>query len=253
MIAPANGRILLAGDTHGNLHHWKNDLLIAADAFDCQVILQLGDFGYWEHTAEGKYYLDWLNERCLARSVWVLWIDGNHENHQMLRKTYVDSDDEFAMIRDRIWYAPRGMRWTWNDKRFLALGGAYSIDKEWRKVGKSWWPEEELTEEEIERASAGGRCDILVSHDVPSGVYMQHHFALAGHSYLKNDPICERHRGYVRRVVDATHPTQLFHGHYHVPYKDMLTLDDGWTVQIQGLGCDDMGPRSWTILDLEGE
>lgn len=250
MIEPANGRILVAGDTHGNLQHWKNELLPAAATLDCPVILQLGDFGYWEHQKSGRYYLDWLNERCLARDVWVLWIDGNHENHTMLRSQYVDDYSEFACIRDRIWYAPRGMRWTWHGQRFLALGGAYSIDKNWRRPGTSWWPEEELDEEEITRASAGGKCDILVSHDVPYGIDLQLHFAIFRATYLKHDPSCERHRQRVRRVVDATHPRHLLHGHYHVPYNDVLTLDDGWSIKVTSLGCDEMGPLSWTVLNL---
>ncbi len=45
-------RVLLAGDTHGN-GRWVGHLCKLARRHGCEVILQLGDFGFWPHTTAG--------------------------------------------------------------------------------------------------------------------------------------------------------------------------------------------------------
>lgn len=50
-------RVLLAGDTHGQAG-WIKWLCKRAVSNDCEVILQLGDFGFWEHKPHGRVFLD---------------------------------------------------------------------------------------------------------------------------------------------------------------------------------------------------
>src|SRR4051812_6589522 len=60
--------------------------------------------------------------------------------------------------------------------RFVALGGAYSVDKQWRvneerkrrAPGTLWFPEEEMTDTEFYRHLAGpSPVDVLLAHDKP--------------------------------------------------------------------------------------
>lgn len=52
------------------------------------------------------------------------------------------------------------------------MGGAASHDKQWRREGKTWWPEEMPSESEMEycRASldrVGWKVDYVVTHEAP--------------------------------------------------------------------------------------
>jgi hypothetical protein len=73
-------------------------------------------------------------------------------------------------IAPNVIYQPRGSTFTDSDgTRFLFVGGAPSIDQAFRTPGKSWWPEETITEEEHERAMAvEDRVHVLVTHDAPN-------------------------------------------------------------------------------------
>ncbi len=131
-------RLLVAGDTHGNHMHWKHVLLPAARKHQVDGIVQLGDFGYWPLTGEGLNYLAWLSAELDDDDLRVIFVDGNHEDHKALRQLPARADG-FVEVTDRILWAPRGHRWTWQGVRFLALGGAYSIDGQYRKLDSGRW------------------------------------------------------------------------------------------------------------------
>lgn len=239
-------KILLVGDTHGNpagiIYAFS-----AATFLDCDRIVQLGDFGYWEHKQGGGEFLDLVSELAQTHDVPFYWIDGNHENHTKLRKEYA-SENTFWTIRNGLFYIPRGTRFTWGGTRFMGFGGAYSIDRGWRKIGESWWWEEEITDEEVEAAIADPEpIDVLLSHDVPSGVDMRLMMARRGFDY-KNIPASEKGRMQLRKVVNAVRPSHVFHGHYHVNYRQEVDYGYG-PVKVTGLNCDESGTESIYVLD----
>ena len=52
------------------------------------------------------------------------------------------------------------------------LGGAYSVDKDWRIEGESWWPDEQPSEKvkaycEVRLAEADWKVDYVFSHTCP--------------------------------------------------------------------------------------
>lgn len=239
--------VLVLGDMHGNASALTAHLK-SAHARGVRDVLQLGDFGYWEHSDDGAGYLRWTNRMLEQYDQTLVFVDGNHENHQLLRERYVNSAHDrgggLYEVRPRILYACRGARWIWG-ARFLAMGGAYSIDKEpvpgipetrhWRRVeGKSWWPEELIADGEIDLAIHGGPCDVLASHDCPDGVDIP--VPTATHSIMGKDafPPSVENRRKLRRLVDAVHPTLVLHGHYHHRYQATLTLETGENVEVHG-------------------
>ncbi len=69
----------------------------------------------------------------------------------------------------------RGEVYTIEEKTFFCMGGARSIDKQWRKFGVSWWPEEMPSREEYDNALSnlaahGFRVDYVITHDAPTKI-----------------------------------------------------------------------------------
>jgi hypothetical protein len=224
------------------------------------VICQLGDFGYWPHQSEGMRFLSKTEKLLAARGTVAVFIDGNHENFDLLWAVGHEVTCEgFVRLSDHLFYAPRGLRWWWRDVGFLALGGAHSIDKEWRlglerrrrkpaqRQRWFWWPQETLTDAEVARASSNkGRVDVLLSHDCPEGVDLSgpclpEHLAA---------PEITENRLRVKRVVDAVAPAAIFHGHYHFFHERPYHGDRGRATPCTGLGME-AGPKSWRVLDLD--
>ncbi|EQD70602.1 hypothetical protein B1B_04905, partial [mine drainage metagenome] len=151
-------RVLLAGDTHGD-GPWFAHLVTLAGRHRVAGIVQLGDFGYWPHEAFGQRYLTQVDALCTRARLWCLWLDGNHEDFDALEQEFVRPDDGFTLIRPTSLHAPRGHRSRWGGVRFLAVGGAASIDRALRLPRRSWWPQETITDAQVAVAIAGGPTD----------------------------------------------------------------------------------------------
>jgi len=226
---------------------------MCADArlMGCDVIVQCGDFGFWAHTPKGSAFLDAASAALAATEMRCVWVDGNHENHEVLRNVYMENgtqDDEgFWIIRPRLAYAARAHRWEWDGLRYLALGGAFSIDKEWRHPMVSWWPLETISMAEAELAASGGKADVMVTHDCPWGVDGIIGSGTAGNKDFF--PESQANRKVLLSVVEEVRPSLLVHGHYHHRNSALLRLRDGWEVQVEGLNCDDR-PHAFWVKEL---
>lgn len=242
-------RLLVAGDTHQNYMHIVDTLFVAADREGIDRIFVVGDFGYWPRNKDGQTFLKELEKTAKAYGIVVYWLDGNHEDHHALRdlKDRREDSEGFWRISEHIRYAPRGHRWTWDGVRFLALGGAFSIDRNWRRVGVSFFFEEVLEQADVYNAIEGGKVDIMLTHDLPAGdmLYPIEMIKSRGYSII---PESYRNTMYVREVVDAVQPELLIHGHYHMKYGQPLDNDKTYVV---GLCCDGSGKESYVIIDLD--
>ena len=270
-------RVLVAGDTHGNTAH-VDYLLRAAAREECGWVFVVGDFGYWEHTHDGRVFLDKVDRLAGRYDVRVGFLDGNHDNAALLLDRYTDRDgDGLVVVRERIRYAPRGHRWTWGSTRLLAAGGAASLDRTWRLAreaqrtaraarkhsyrpatapeqqprnfaGTLWFPDEELTDDETDQIiAAGDGVDLLLTHDKPRISAPSFNRTAAEAAYPNQDRI--------QRIVDALAPARLIHGHLHHRYTERLA---NGTV-VEGLTCDPVagfglpGYRvedSWLVMEL---
>lgn len=248
-------RILLAGDTHSHLEHWEY-LLHQRALFDCDAVIQLGDFGYYPKVEHLGYYISGLEEmiyQCgLAGTDFrIYFIDGNHDDHASLFKLPRD-EDGFAIVSEHIRWIPRGHSFTWDGVKFLGLGGGYSVNrKHMEKVGL-YSPHELLIDTEIERAIKVGKVDVLLTHDVPEGINIAEIIGRTrgGDAGFKPHPPSHENRRKLRRVVERCRPRQVFHGHYHAAHRNELRVGDR-IVKIEGLAQENKGPRSWTVFDTE--
>lgn len=241
---------VIAGDTHSNMKHLNWLVSQVAPAAGSTKILQLGDFGYWGERGDG--HMKYLNKIAEENGVEVYFIDGNHEHHPELRRHTKTDDEGFVIIRDHIRYIPRGHTWEWHGVKFMGLGGAYSVDKNLRKVGYSWFPEETITDEEVEYACSKGQVDVMLTHDVPMQVDMIPLFG--GIEGLRESNrrwgaeasiLSDKNRAQIGKVVDTCKPVQVFHGHMHTRHTQHVFTKDGHQVRVDGLGCDGMLADSW--------
>jgi Calcineurin-like phosphoesterase len=262
MHAEAPSRIVVAGDWHGNAEHGRRVIAYAAAQLADQpvkIILQLGDFGVWPD-AEGVDYIGALLDACHDYDARIWFIDGNHENFDMLPRLAI-SDSE----RQRIHWLPRGHRWNWHGREWLAMGGGVSLDKagppclkcygrgayarqQCRKCGGlgrfpriegiNWWPDEEITLPQAEAAIAAGRADVLVSHDCPARVV--HAFPDRPWWWAPEDILRqEAHAEILQCIASGTRAARIIHGHLHMGYQ--RTCDFGYgPVEVTGL---DRDPR----------
>ena len=228
-------RVLVVGDTHGNTKWWLDHVIPMAKRNGAEGIVQAGDFGLWMDR-NGDRYLDVVNQALEDNGLWCMFVDGNHENFDALLKLPLRGDG-LREVRPRILHLPRGHRWTWQGLKFLALGGAASVSSNRRVEFFNWWSQESITGGEVAVSSAGGKCDVLISHDAPLDVRLQ--------GFTPHAP-SEANRGALQTVVDATEPRLLFHGHMHHAYRARL---DKTATLVVGLDkAEDMG--NCVLLDI---
>jgi hypothetical protein len=254
--------VLVVGDLHGN-HQAARRAFVTAKRRKADVIFQVGDFGYWPHADGGAFVLA-CAEYAEMVGIDLYWVDGNHENHPMLNNLIAGllkegGHEDPIKIDNGIFYVPRGCVLEWCGRRLLGLGGAYSIDKEWRlkedrerrkrvrdqvlaKGGQatpieaailgaetwSWWPGEEITEADAARAKSVGAVDVMFTHDKP--------ISSSPRWNRKAFPECEPNQRAIQDVMAVVRPSVLMHGHLHFRYEDEVYVgNDGRTCRVYGL------------------
>lgn len=259
---------MVIGDTHGNQKSIVPKIKLAGE-LGIQKVLQVGDFGLWDHLFDGVQFVDAVNEAAGKAKLTVHAIGGNHENwdHWYWYTDNLPTSHGWAMLRSRVALAPKVHSWTWNHRTFVAAGGAVSVDKEWRlknEVGgydgargryvrgtgerTLYWPNETLTDEELLKAKgfAGTKVDYLITHDCSNKT--------PWNGRLKADVDSEQHRRKIDKILLATAPGMHFHGHMHTKY-DWLNFvgernGEAIYVQTYGLECD-TDYYSYGILDTD--
>lgn len=205
----------LAGDWHGNGRYGRRALEYAIDR-QANVVLHMGDFGIMGADLTIQRYLESLSVVLDAHEIDLYFLDGNHEDHPQLAE-YPYAEDGTQVLAKRIFHLPRGFRWQWGDVKFLALGGAHSVDRQSRTPGYSWWPEETVTAEQASKVMQDGEADVMLTHDAPAGWTIP---GLGDDRYWPEAEIrtANLHRDLLALVAQTVKPRHLFHGHYHSRY-----------------------------------
>jgi hypothetical protein len=240
-------KVMIAGDWHRNARWAVHAIRQGCRELQSpRVILQLGDFGLWRG-GFGANYLSELSAELEKQDADLFWIDGNHEDYGFLKKVTEHTEQgELTEVSPRIWYLPRGTRWTWHDREWLALGGAASVDRAFRTEGSSWFREEEITLLQAAMVAFGGPADVMITHECPRKVTR---FLPLGHGMAGWDlEVSRSHQELLDRIIDHVEPSFLFHGHMHLAHQGTFTYPHG-KVQVRGLGCDGQ-QENWAILDV---
>lgn len=171
--------VYLSGDTHGYL-----DMQKAIDFFETEELLAplskkdyliiLGDAGIlWD---DGKNDA-WVRQELHKLPVTTLWLDGNHENFQLLLEYPVREwhGGSVHVLAPDILHLMRGCCYEIGGRIFWVFGGGNSVDKMWRTQGIDWWPQEMPSMQEYQRGmesleAHGFQVDYMLTHTAPSRV-----------------------------------------------------------------------------------
>ena len=170
----------LLSDIHGAIE----PILKWLNGTDEKYCIQLGDFGFIfeekENIAE-EMQLDMLEEDLAEKDKILFTILGNHECWP--RYISMDTVEIFGakcwQVRPHIYAVQRGEVLKIEDKTFLCIGGANSVDQDWRTKYKQvyginiWWPEEQIEVEDIGNAlhnCPDKKVDYVLTHTPPGDV-----------------------------------------------------------------------------------
>lgn len=171
--------IYITGDTHGpiDIHKLNKRYFDDTNLTKDDYLIICGDFGLvWDKSPEEKFWLDWLNKKNYT----TLFIDGNHENFSILNSYPVETwnGGKVHRISDSVLHLMRGQVFTIDNRTFFTMGGAASVDKNWRTPGISWWPEEMPSDEEYIEANLNlynyeNEVDYIITHTAPTSIVSQ--------------------------------------------------------------------------------
>jgi predicted phosphodiesterase len=233
-------RILVAGDLHGSITHSRWVVQRAVD-LGIEEILQVGDFGFWTHERRGVRFLDQINRMLVSSGRRMTVVRGNHDNVKLIHDMHghdLDSDG-FIRVRPNLRLAPDGLVWTWGGRRFIALGGAYSLDKQYRLQWEEctgpethWFPGEEMTTEAMEAAvrDAAPGVSVIVAHDRPASARLD--------KPPLSDPGLIPNPRNLANAIQALTPLVYVHGHMHYRYDDKVLHGDGGWTRVIGISSD---------------
>lgn len=209
-------KIFVTGDLHSTIDMHK----LSVDAFPeqkqldkCDYVIICGDFGgVWDGGKTDKYIQKWLEDKPFT----TLFVAGNHENHPLLGQYEVNqwNGGNVHFIQPSIIHLMNGQVFTINNMKFFVMGGARSTDKEYRVIGKSWWPEEMPSQAEYDEAlynlgASDWKVDFVLSHCAPDSV--QHWINPA----FEHDGLTF----FLETVKQDLNYRAWFFGHYHINKK----------------------------------
>ncbi len=211
--------IYITGDIHG-----QEERISEISAF-CRennttrddILIVLGDVGvnYWLDSRD-----DAVKEMLSEIPITFVCIRGNHE----ARPESVGTYKEVSMFGGVVYREEKypsviflrdGGEYTIGGKTFLAIGGAYSVDKDYRLAfGYKWFPDEQLSEEErheILEAVRGHSYDYIITHTCPFEFQPTDLF-LSSIDQSTVDKTTELYLGCIERSVSYK---KLYFGHFH--------------------------------------
>ncbi len=240
--------IYLTGDCHGDYGRFSTENFPEQKEMSREdYVIVCGDFGYWDRSAWQEWWRKWLSRKPFT----LLWVDGNHENYDMLAELPEErwQGGRIHRVSENIFHLMRGQVFTLQGARIFAFGGARSHDIQdgildpqapdfkrkykalrsrnaWFRVNRrSWWEEEMPNEEEflegkrnLERQD--WKVDYIVTHCAPTSIQ-----AIAGAGSFQPDALTD----YLEEIRRRCSYQRWFFGHYHdnrnVTEKDLMLYE----------------------------
>ena len=204
--------IFITGDTHRDFSRLDN---IGFNKDDMLIILGDAGINYFLNKEDNKI------KDCLKKyNIKMFCIRGNHEERPENISTY----KEINMFGGKVYieeeypyliFAKDGEEYNIDGKKVLVIGGAYSIDKEYRLMyGYKCFRDEQLTKEEMDtiyNKVKGKHYDVVLTHTCPYK-YEPVEVFLSGIDQSKVDKSMEH---FLDKIEDSIKYDKWYCGHYH--------------------------------------
>lgn len=223
-------KFYVTGDLHGSL----GDLIerIEFNEINNCILIILGDmsFNYYGDRRD-EYLKQYTQDLCRKKYITIFAIRGNHE-----KRPYPPAFPSKKVTRFKgicyceeaypnILYAKDGEFYDFKLNKTktitaFVLGGAYSIDKEWRILcGAKWFADEQMSEVERNFAYAdlleyywlGNKVDLFLTHTAPLK-YVPKHLLIPNIPQSKVDKSMEI---FLDKIDDEFEYEHWLFGHFH--------------------------------------
>ncbi len=186
-------RLVCIGDVHGKTKEYQK---IVRRLPEGQPSVQLGDVGIG-FPGVGLHKMAEHHQ----------WFRGNHDNPEKCRATTN--------------YIGAGSDWGFKPELSLFwMAGAFSIDRGWRTEGVDWWPDEQLSYDELGKAIdayIAAKPRYMLSHEAPTKVGMILLADLIGPYFAaKGECPNSRTAQALQSMFESHKPEEWVFGHYHV-------------------------------------
>lgn len=210
-------RFFITGDTHRKFDKIER-FCVENNTTKEDVICILGDAGI-------NFYLDSsdfkLKQKLSKLPITLFCIHGNHEERPFNIQTYklkewnggqVYYEEEFP----NLLFALDGSIYNINGKSILVIGGAYSVDKEYRlQHGWRWFKDEQPNKEIIrfveKQITKQRKFDVVLSHTCPISTEPRHMFL----PFINQTEVDKMTENFLQRVADWIKFDAWYFGHFH--------------------------------------
>lgn len=224
--------IYITGDTHGERDK-INNLAIQLELQDGDYLIIAGDFGFIFNN--NNYLEELILNELSTKPFKILFADGNHECFPAIFKypEEIWNGGRVHKIRENIYHLMRGQVFEIEGKKIFTFGGAYSVDRWFRKLNISYWDEEipnnyEMQEAKKNLALHNHEVDYIITHTVPSSVKW-----LMGYEVSMNGEEDSEFTNFLDDEVRAKVAyKRWFAGHFHInkivsPSDNIVVLYEG--------------------------
>lgn len=220
-------RIFITGDTHGDFD-FLSDFCTRQQTTTDDILIITGDTGILFFGP--KHTRTRLKKEIISQCpITILAVRGNHddrpEHHDMHLRLHPQIqgwcywEDQYP----NILYAQDGGLYEMNGSTFLTIGGAYSVDKDYRLMQHlTWYADEELSNEEmrmlLRTGGEGGyplrggySFDYIITHTCPLDREPYWMFM----SSVDQSKVSKRMEIFLQKVDNSVRHKAWFFGHYH--------------------------------------
>lgn len=214
--------IYITGDKHGNYSD-VFDFCYKHKTTTYDIMIILGDAGI-NYFLNDKDYI--LKNSLLGLPITLFCIHGNHEERPENIKTYKTKSFHNGLVYyeeeyPNILFAKDGEIYDFNNKKTLVIGGAYSIDKEYRlKMGYNWYKSEQPTEEIKNRVKDilkknNNKIDVILSHTCP----IKYEPVEAFLNFIDQSTVDKSTETFLNELEENSQYKIWYCGHYHIDKK----------------------------------
>lgn len=183
----------IIGDVHGYQNRYISVSVLPPDV---SKSVQVGDMGVG--FGQGDYWHKTLEEHMDKNN--GFFIRGNHDNPDVVKnmKNFIND----GAVHDNVMY----------------VGGAWSIDQDYRTPGLTWWADEQLSQNQLDTlidVYSVVKPRVMITHDCPTlaAYYM---FVKEGQSLAQKTQYLTRTGEALQRMFEIHQPDFHFFGHWHI-------------------------------------